>query len=117
MSYEAEQDCLLRLLREVEEKGEDPIDDEGERREKNGKKSKKQTLKRNVLSKIKTRKCNIVTPLLSVRPCAKNAKTAYECWNLFFCDEHWKFLLKIRTKGFRHREITFPDHGMRRAPT
>lgn len=36
---------------------------------------------------IRTRKENIIVRLPGVRNCGKNAKTAIECWSLFFTDE------------------------------
>ncbi|KAF2905253.1 hypothetical protein ILUMI_00923 [Ignelater luminosus] len=133
MSYEAEQDRLLRLLQEVEEERKVSVDEESDLMENNVEKRTKETNteqkgdceeecaerplkvprmsaflgkdkrvtwnKHNISNKkTRTRKCNIVTPLPDVRPCTKNVKTVYECWNLFFCDKILEILVENTNK-------------------
>ncbi|KAF2901856.1 hypothetical protein ILUMI_04331 [Ignelater luminosus] len=105
MPYEAEQDHLLLLLREVEE-GEDPIDEESDPEVDN---VRKRTEKRIPSKKEtpKTRKCNIVTPLPGVRPCAESVTTVSKCWNLSFCDEILEILVENTIKRIQSQRDNF----------
>ncbi|KAF2888265.1 hypothetical protein ILUMI_17908 [Ignelater luminosus] len=64
--------------------------------------------KHNIPNKeIRNRKCNIVTPLPGGRPSAKNAKTEYECWNLFFCDEIFEVRVENTNRKIQSQRDTF----------
>lgn len=53
---------------------------------------------------LRTRKFNIVT---GVRLCAKNAKTPFECWNLFFCNNILEIIVQNTNKMIQMQRSNF----------